>query len=155
MFHCPVGFGVIEQHAIILSATVRSPTVIYGIKFNSSFVAVVIFIPHKLHLLPATAVCKYCTLCDQMLDDANCHEAQMKTRFVFFCIVTWTLHSACFHQQSRDTNWHVHGQIKAIKKSPLTIYRWQYVHLCYNKDLITPTTHSPQSYDWICKRHFD
>ena len=27
MFHCPVGFWVIEQHAIILSATVRSPTV--------------------------------------------------------------------------------------------------------------------------------
>ena len=28
MFHCPVGFWVIEQHAIILGATVRSPTVI-------------------------------------------------------------------------------------------------------------------------------
>ena len=28
MFHCPVGVWVIEQHAIILSATVRSPTVI-------------------------------------------------------------------------------------------------------------------------------
>ena len=28
MFHCPVGVGVIEQDAIILSATVRSPTVI-------------------------------------------------------------------------------------------------------------------------------
>ena len=27
MFHCPVGVWVIEQHAIILSATVRSPTV--------------------------------------------------------------------------------------------------------------------------------
>ena len=27
MFHCPVGFWVIEQHAIILSATVRYPTV--------------------------------------------------------------------------------------------------------------------------------
>ena len=27
MFHCPVGVYVIEQHAIILSATVRSPTV--------------------------------------------------------------------------------------------------------------------------------
>ena len=29
MFHCPVGVWVIEQHAIILSTTVRSPTVIY------------------------------------------------------------------------------------------------------------------------------
>ena len=28
MFHCPVGVWVIEQHAIILSATVRSPTMI-------------------------------------------------------------------------------------------------------------------------------
>ena len=28
MFHCPVGVWVIEQHAIILSATVRSPTVL-------------------------------------------------------------------------------------------------------------------------------
>ena len=28
MFHCPVGVWVIEQHAIILSATVRSPTVV-------------------------------------------------------------------------------------------------------------------------------
>ena len=27
MFHCPVGVWVIEQHAIILSATVRPPTV--------------------------------------------------------------------------------------------------------------------------------
>ena len=27
MFHCPVGVWVIGQHAIILSATVRSPTV--------------------------------------------------------------------------------------------------------------------------------
>ena len=26
MYHCPVGVWVIEQHAIILSATVRSPT---------------------------------------------------------------------------------------------------------------------------------
>ena len=29
MYHCPVGIWVIEQHAIILSATVRSPTVVY------------------------------------------------------------------------------------------------------------------------------
>ena len=29
MFHCPVGVWVIEQRAIILSATVRSPTVIH------------------------------------------------------------------------------------------------------------------------------
>ena len=28
MFHCPVGVWVIDQRAIILSATVRSPTVI-------------------------------------------------------------------------------------------------------------------------------
>ena len=28
MFHCPVGVWVIEQRAIILSATVRSPTVV-------------------------------------------------------------------------------------------------------------------------------
>ena len=28
MFHCPVGVSVIEQRAIILSATVRSPTVV-------------------------------------------------------------------------------------------------------------------------------
>ena len=28
MFHCPVGVWVIGQHAIILSATVRSPTVL-------------------------------------------------------------------------------------------------------------------------------
>ena len=27
MFHCPVGVWVIEQRAIILNATVRSPTV--------------------------------------------------------------------------------------------------------------------------------
>ena len=27
MFHCPVGVWVIEQYAIILNATVRSPTV--------------------------------------------------------------------------------------------------------------------------------
>ena len=27
MFHCPVGVWVIEQHAMILNATVRSPTV--------------------------------------------------------------------------------------------------------------------------------
>ena len=27
MFHCPVGVWVIEQRAIILTATVRSPTV--------------------------------------------------------------------------------------------------------------------------------
>ena len=31
MFHCPVGVWVIEQRAIILSATVRSPTVNIGI----------------------------------------------------------------------------------------------------------------------------
>ena len=29
MFHCPVVGWVIEQHAIILSATVRSPTVVF------------------------------------------------------------------------------------------------------------------------------
>ena len=28
MFHCPVGVWVIEEHAIILSATVRSPAVL-------------------------------------------------------------------------------------------------------------------------------
>ena len=28
MFHCPVGVWVIEQHAIIVCATVRSPTVV-------------------------------------------------------------------------------------------------------------------------------
>ena len=27
MFHCPVGVWIIEQRAIMLSATVRSPTV--------------------------------------------------------------------------------------------------------------------------------
>ena len=31
MFHCPVGVWVIEQHAIILSATVRSPAVYMGL----------------------------------------------------------------------------------------------------------------------------
>ena len=29
MFHCPMGVWVIEQRAIIFSATVRSPTVIF------------------------------------------------------------------------------------------------------------------------------
>ena len=32
MFHCPVGVWVIEQHAIILSATVRSPTVTLSVE---------------------------------------------------------------------------------------------------------------------------
>ena len=32
MFHCLVGVWVIEQRAIMLSATVRSPTVIYQLK---------------------------------------------------------------------------------------------------------------------------
>ena len=35
MFHCPVGVWVIEQRAIILSATVRSPTVIIAIERSS------------------------------------------------------------------------------------------------------------------------
>ena len=37
MFHCPVGVWVIEQRAIILSATVRSPTVLAMI-FKSPFI---------------------------------------------------------------------------------------------------------------------
>ena len=31
MFHCPVEVWVIEQRAIIFSATVRSPTVLYSL----------------------------------------------------------------------------------------------------------------------------
>ena len=39
MFHCPVGVWVIEQRAIILSATVRTPTVKkYRTKKNIFFV---------------------------------------------------------------------------------------------------------------------
>ena len=36
MFHCPVGVWVIEQHAIILSATVRSPTVVLATKSSNA-----------------------------------------------------------------------------------------------------------------------
>ena len=35
MFHCPVGVWVIEQRAIILSTTVRSPTVCLGMRYVS------------------------------------------------------------------------------------------------------------------------
>ena len=34
MFHCPVGVWIIEQRAIILSATVRSPTVNMAVGFD-------------------------------------------------------------------------------------------------------------------------
>ena len=33
MFHCPVGVWVIEQRAIMLSVTVRSPTVVLILSF--------------------------------------------------------------------------------------------------------------------------
>ena len=36
MFHCPVGIWVIEQRAIMSSATVRSPTVIFIIFLSST-----------------------------------------------------------------------------------------------------------------------
>ena len=60
MLHCPVGVWVIEQHAIILSATVRSPTVILqmscagdlvGVKAGG--VAVAPFYWYRSTLLPA------------------------------------------------------------------------------------------------------
>ena len=37
MCHCPVGVWVIEQHAIILSTTVRSPTVVLDSQWTSDF----------------------------------------------------------------------------------------------------------------------
>ena len=40
MFHCPVGVWVIEQRAIMLSATVRSPTVNILITQNFIILAV-------------------------------------------------------------------------------------------------------------------
>ena len=62
----------------------------------TSFVAVVIFIPHKLHLLPV-----HC--CSRVLyfvcsDVGWCQLAwgTMETRFAFILIVKWTLLSACF-----------------------------------------------------------
>ena len=55
-----------------------------NIKLNSaSFVAVIIFIPHKLH----------CTLCVQMLDGANWHEAPWKAGLFNFSL--WSGH--CIH----------------------------------------------------------
>ena len=39
MFHCPVGVWVIEQRAIILSATVRSPTVVVASALSRWFLA--------------------------------------------------------------------------------------------------------------------
>ena len=43
-----------------------------------------------------TAVGKYCTLCVQTVEWCQLAWGTMETRFVYFFIVKWTLHSACF-----------------------------------------------------------
>ena len=50
MFHCPVEVWVIEQRAIILSATVRSPTVWFSPKMEPYFFvdAVVYYMGHTI-----------------------------------------------------------------------------------------------------------
>ena len=72
MFHCPLGVWVIEQRAIILSATVRSPTVIFKPWVWTQFDALVVYcsflIPEKwrplvdntkLYLFVCVCVCIY------------------------------------------------------------------------------------------------
>ena len=59
MFHCPVGVWVIAQNAIILSATVRSPTV----KGLQEF----IYTLFKFHLCYALyAFCIFIFYCDNV-----------------------------------------------------------------------------------------
>ena len=41
----------------------------------------------------------------------------MEIRFVYFLILKWTLHLACFNQHSNDTNLHSRGQTNIIKKN--------------------------------------
>ena len=43
-----------------------------------------------------TSVGKYCTLCVQTVEWCQLAWGTMETRFVYFLIVKWTLHSACF-----------------------------------------------------------
>ena len=62
-----------------------------------------------------TAVGKYCTLCVQMLDGANCHETPWKPGLFTF---DWEVDSdsVCFNQQINDTNFFFWGQINCIWK---------------------------------------
>ena len=50
----------------------------------------VIYIPHKLHFYQYNAVDKYCSLCAQMLDGANWHEARWKPGLFTFWL--WSGH---------------------------------------------------------------
>ena len=43
-----------------------------------------------------TAVGKYCTLCVQSVEWCQLAWGTMETRFAYFLILKWTLHSACF-----------------------------------------------------------
>ena len=43
-----------------------------------------------------TSVGKYCNLCVQTVEWCQLAWGTMETRFVYFLIVKWTLHSACF-----------------------------------------------------------
>ena len=64
-----------------------------------------------------TAVGKYCTLCVQMLDGANWHEAPWKPGLLTFTIVKWTLHSACFTSKSMISIYIFWARLMPLKKN--------------------------------------
>ena len=128
-----------------------------GLKLNSKdFVAVVIFIPHKLHLL---AIHHYWQeLCP---DVGWCQLAwgTMETRLVYFFIVKWTLHSACFYQQSNDTNLHFRSRLMPPKnKSYFNVIYACWIHQVRRKSDVLPGLTSVGRHNLIgyffCQKRF-
>ena len=63
-----------------------------------------------------TAVSKYCTLCVQIVEWCQLAWGTMETRFVYFLIVKWTLHSVCFTSTAMIQIYILGARLMAFKK---------------------------------------
>ena len=63
-----------------------------------------------------TAVGKYCTLCVQTAEWCQLAWGTMETRFVYFLIVKWTLHSACFASTAMTQIYILGARLMSFKK---------------------------------------
>ena len=62
------------------------------------------------------AVGKYCTLCVQTVEWCQLAWGTMETRFVYFLIVKWTLHSACFTSTAVIQIYILGARLMSLKK---------------------------------------
>ena len=63
-----------------------------------------------------TAVGKYCTLCVQTVEWCQMAWGTMETRFIYFLIVKWTLHSACFTSTAMIQIYILGARLMSFKK---------------------------------------